>query len=266
MNAVAVLGATGRMGRALIRALAERDDMRLCGALASPGSRSVGRDAAENAGLGSNGVLISAERRSVLEHADVAIDFSLPVAVAANVAACVKAHCAIVVGTTGLSPEARERLRKASATIPLLYSPNMSVGVNLMFRLAEIAAGALGEDYDVEILDLHHRNKVDAPSGTALRLGEAIAHARGVDFKKVAVTARQGATGPRARGQIGFAALRAGEHVGEHTVMFSGPGETLSVKHAASDRLAFARGALRAARWLHAQPPGMYAMNDVFGL
>jgi 4-hydroxy-tetrahydrodipicolinate reductase len=262
---LAVLGATGRMGRAVIRALAERSDLKLGGALASPGSRSVGRDAGEDAGLAPIGVAISADRGAVLDRADIAIDFSLPVAVAANVSACVERHCPVVVGSTGLNHETLERLRMASAAIPLLHSPNMSAGVNLMFRLAEVAAAALGDDYDVEILDLHHRNKIDAPSGTALRLGETVARTRRVDFKAVAVTAREGAVGPRTTGQIGFAVLRAGDHAGEHTLMFSGPGETLSITHSASDRLCFARGALRAARWLVDRPPGLYSMNDVFG-
>jgi 4-hydroxy-tetrahydrodipicolinate reductase len=253
------------MGRAVIRAIAESEDLELCGALASLGSPSIGRDAGENAGLDPLGVQISAERRAALGRADLAIDFSLPVAVAANIAACVERRCPVVVGTTGLSHEALETLRSASAAIAVLHSPNMSVGVNLMFRLAEIIGGALGDDYDVEILDLHHRNKVDAPSGTALRIGETVARARGVDFRKVAVMGRQGATGPRERGQIGFAALRAGEHVGRHTLMFSGPGESLSVTHEASDRMSFARGALRAARWLRERPPGLYSMKDVFG-
>jgi len=263
---VAVLGATGRMGRTVVRALAERADLRLVGALASPTSSMVGRDAGENAGAPSLGVAIQSDRNAVLERADVAIDFSLPAAVAANVAACVERRCPMVVGTTGLSDEAMNGLRAASRTIPLLYSPNMSIGVNLMFRIAELAAGILGDDYDAEILDIHHRNKIDAPSGTALRLGEAVARARGVDFRSHAVLARQGAAGPRDKGQIGFSAQRGGDNPGEHSLTFAGPGETLTVSHAAGDRLCFARGALRAAQWLTTRPPGLYSMTDVFGL
>jgi 4-hydroxy-tetrahydrodipicolinate reductase len=263
---VAVLGATGRMGRTVVRALAERAELRLVGALASSTSRLVGRDAGENAGVAALGVPIQSGRDAVLERADVAIDFSLPVAVGANVAACVEKRCPIVIGTTGLSEEAMNGLRAASSTLPLLYSPNMSIGVNLMFRIAELAAGILGDDYDAEILDIHHRNKIDAPSGTALRLGDAVARARGVDFRTHAVLTRQGAAGPREKGQIGFAVQRGGDNPGEHKLTFAGPGETLAVAHAASDRLCFARGALRAAQWLTTRPPGFYSMTDVFGL
>jgi 4-hydroxy-tetrahydrodipicolinate reductase len=258
MSNLAILGCTGRMGRALLEALREQSGLQLSGALASPGNAAIGSRVA-----GSE-VVITADPRRALQGAAVAIDFTLPAALAANLAACVAGRVPLVIGTTGLEAAALDALREAGRTIPIVHSPNMSVGVNVLLGLVEQAARALGRDYDVEIVDIHHRHKRDAPSGTALKLGETIARARGDDFEAVAVRgAREGA---RKQGQIGFAAVRAGDHVGEHTVTFSASGETVSLSHRATDRLTFARGALQAAHWLIARTPGVYAMHDVIGL
>ena len=254
MSKVAILGCTGRMGRALLEALRERTDLQLSGALASAGNAALGERVGEN-------VAITSDARRALDGADVAVDFTLPEAMAANLAACVERRVPLVLGTTGLDAKALEALREASRTLAILHSPNMSVGVNVLLGLVEQAARALGREYDVEIVDIHHRHKRDAPSGTALKLGETIAKARGDAFDGVA--ARGAREGIRKEGQIGFASVRAGDHVGEHTVLFSASGETVSLSHRATDRLTFARGALQAARWLIGRPAGLYQMRDV---
>lgn len=283
MPGVAIFGITGRMGQALLKALAESaaaaesdapgatvpgaaalTTLRLTGALASPGSPRLGADAAaQGAPLG---VTITADTRAALAGADVALDFSLPHCVAANARACVAATVPLLVGTTGFDADARAALEAAACVIPVLIAPNTSVGVTLVSRLVELAARALGPDYDVDIGEVHHRHKRDAPSGTALALGAAVARARGSDLAAVAVYDRLGIREPRAAGEIGFTAVRAGDIVGEHTVSFAAAGERVEITHRATDRGTFARGALRAASWLAARPPGLYAMQDVLGL
>lgn len=260
---LAVLGATGRMGRVLLRALAETPDLKLSGALVSPRSASIGRDVGDLSDGRETGVRASADRDQALDGAQVAIDFTLAAAVADNLRACERHRCPLVIGATGLSEAVRAQIAASAARLPILVAPNMSLGVGVLDRLAALAARALGEDFDVEIIDTHHRDKADAPSGTALRLGESVAAARGRELSQLAIFARQGHTGAREHGKIGFAVLRAGDHVGEHTVLFSGAGEALSLTHRATDRAIFARGALRAARWLVGQPPGQYSMQDI---
>ncbi len=243
------------MGRALLQALREQADLELSGALAS--RRSSAAD-----GIAAPGVKLTADHAVALAGADVAIDFTVPEAVSANVAACLQRRVPMVLGTTGLDEATVAAIRAASRSIAILQSPNMSIGVNVLLGLVESAARALGPDYDVEIVDLHHRHKRDAPSGTALKLGEAVATARGQQFDAVAVRERVSRNQPRGPGEIGFAAVRAGDHVGEHTVLFSGSGESVTVAHRATDRMTFARGALRAARWLVGRPAGLYSMRD----
>ncbi len=260
MTSIAILGVTGRMGRALLHALAEQHDIRLTGALASPVSASLGQDVGELVGGQKTGIVVTSSVDEALANAEVAIDFTVHGAVRDHVAACVRNKRALVIGTTGLSEEALDLLRLAAADIPVLMSPNMSVGVNLLCRLAKIAAQTLGEEFDAEIVEMHHRHKLDAPSGTALRIGESVAQGRGIALADAGAFDRRGA---RQRGQIGFASLRGGDVVGEHTLVLAGNGESISLSHRATDRLTFARGALRAAQWLTGQPPGMYAMDDV---
>lgn len=285
MLRVAVLGAGGRMGRTLLRAIEDAPDMTLAGALVRPGSDLVGT-VARNGAVGAppaggaapdqtvapdliaagRQVLFTDQPASALDDVDVAIDFSLPAAASANAAATAEAGAALVIGTTGLAEGTRQRLRRHAERVPVVASPNMSVGVNLCFRFAELAARALGEDYDVEILDVHHRDKRDAPSGTALRFGEIVAEARGGTLGKLAEYDRHDVNRPRRAGAIGFAVQRLGGVVGEHGVAFGSRNETLEIRHRAADRAAFADGALRAARWAVGQQPGLYTMQDVLGL
>ena len=284
MAGIAIFGVTGRMGQTLIRALREAAAaglppagaaraagatglaarLSLVGALASPDSRRLGQDAAAE-GL-PTGVMVSADAPAALSQATVAIDFSLPQCVAANARACAEAGVPLLLGTTGFDPAARAALQAAAKSIPVLIAPNTSVGVNVVSELVKLATQALGQAYDVEISEAHHRMKRDAPSGTALALGEVVAEARGVELKDVAVFDRHGANEPRRDGEIGFSVVRAGDIVGEHTVAFAVAGERVEITHRASDRITFARGALRAAQWLIGRPPGLYSMNDVLGL
>jgi 4-hydroxy-tetrahydrodipicolinate reductase len=260
---VAVLGATGRMGQSLIRALEADPGFELVGALAPGSSAALGKDAGEHSGLARRlGVSISADRAAVLGRADVALDFTLPEATLANLAACRARGCALLVGTTGLGAEARAALAAGAAQIPVLVAANTSLGIALLEKLVAQAAAALPADYDIEILEAHHRDKRDAPSGTARLLGEAAAAARGLP----APVAELGRAGARARGAIGYAAVRGGDLAGEHTVFYLGPGERLELSHRADDRATFARGALRAAAWLKGRPPGRYTMADVLEL
>jgi len=263
---VAILGATGRMGKALVGAIVEAADMTLSGALTEPGDPLLGRDAGENAGVASAGVPLTDDRKQALHGVQVAIDFTLPEALEANVRACEAAGAALVVGTTGLMERHHAAMQKAAHHIPLVYGRNMSVGVNVFMALVARAARALGEEYDVEISEAHHRHKVDAPSGTALALGEAVAATRGRTLKELAVRSRDGQIGPRVPGTIGFSVVRGGNIVGDHAVMFIAPEEQLEFRHHALDRKTFARGALRAARWVAGRAPGFYTMADVLGL
>lgn len=266
MTNVAVLGVSGRMGRCLVRALRESGDLRLSGALASPASAALGRDAGEVAQAGPVAVEVTADRARALAKAEVAVDFTLPEALEENLAAVAKAGVPVVIGITGLDAARHAAIRKSSAALPVLVAPNMSLAVNLLFGLAGRAAAALPADYDVEILEAHHRHKADSPSGTALRLGEIVAGARNGRLADLAVYGRLGKSAGRAPGAIGFASLRAGDIVGEHHVLFAGTGETLELVHRATDRMTFAHGALAAARWLVGKPPGLYGMSDVLGL
>jgi 4-hydroxy-tetrahydrodipicolinate reductase len=263
---VAVFGAAGRMGRAVLSCVQETDDLKLVGAVTVPGDPLLGHDAGEIVGGPSLGVPLTDDRSHGLNGAQVAVDFTLPAATEANVRACVEHGTAIVIGTTGLGERQLQAIEKAAHEIPIVYARNMSVGVNVFMELVGRAAKALGDGYDVEIAEAHHRHKVDAPSGTALALGERIAAARGRKLDELAVYARHGQTGPRVPGTIGFSVVRGGNIVGEHTVRFIGAEEEVEFFHRASDRKTFARGALRAARWAAAQAPGLYTMADVLGL
>ena len=263
---IAVLGATGRMGRSLIQAIHDSTEFELAGALASPDSPALGSDAGDVAGLSRRfGTAVTADHAVALERADVALDFTTAGAVRRNLAACLVHGCPLLVGTTGLDAATGAALDEAVARLPVLVAPNTSLGINLLSQLVERAAAALPPEYDIEILEAHHRYKVDAPSGTALRLGEAAAAGRGEELKSLATPARTGAAGPRRAGSIGFAVIRGGDIVGEHTVLYAGPGERLELTHRAHDRMTFAYGALRAAEWLRGRAAGRYTMGDVLG-
>ena len=266
MPGVAIFGITGRMGQALVRALQESgpaQPLHLVGALASTRSVRLGSDAAAEGAP--TGVMVTADPRAALRDAAVAVDFSLPQCVAENARACMAARVPLLVGATGFDGATRAVLDAAAAVIPVLIAPNTSMGVNLLARLVKLATRALGPGYDVEISEAHHRMKRDAPSGTALALGEAVAAERGTKLADVAVFERHGLDGPRRAGDIGFTVLRAGDIVGEHTVTFAIAGEQVEITHRATDRVTFAHGALRADAWLPGRPPGLYAMNDVLG-
>jgi len=259
-----LIGATGRMGTHILRALPLFPALRLAGAVASPSSAAIGEDAGEHAGAARIGVRIAPALAPLLHEADLAIDFSSANAAATNLAACVAARVPLLLGATGLPPELLGALTDAAAVIPLLVAPNTSLAVNLLLELVAQAARALPRSYDIEILETHHRGKRDAPSGTALALGQAAAQARGASLEQVAVQSRHGSMSARAAGQIGFAVRRGGDVVGEHEVLFLGEGEQLGLRHVATDRAVFARGALQAGQWLATQPPGRYEMRDIF--
>lgn len=264
---VAIAGSGGRMGQTLIDAVLAAPDLTLTGALEISGSALLGRDVGERSGR-ATGVAITADPASGVRSADVLIDFTRPEGTLAHLAACAAAKVGAVVGTTGLSDGDREAMREFARIIPIVFAPNMSVGVNVLIKLVEVAAQRLGDDYDVEIVEMHHRHKVDAPSGTALRLGEAAATALSRDLESVGVYARQGVTGERPGRAIGFASLRGGDVVGDHTVIFAGDGERIELTHRAGSRANFAQGALRAARFvaLKRKEPRVYDMQDVLGL
>ena len=263
MPAIAIVGATGRMGRSLVHAAAERREVRICGALASPASSHLGEDIGVLAGGAALGVPITADVAIALRGAQVAIDFALAADVEARAASISAAGCAWVLGTTGLSPRQLKAVDAAAVRVPVLASPNMSLGVQLLLRLVDEAARSLPQDYDIEIYEAHHRNKVDAPSGTARRLGEVAAAARGLEFAEVGEPNRVSRPGPRRAGSIGVSVARGGDIVGEHRVSFAGLGEQLILEHRASDRMTFARGAVAAALWLAGRPPARYEMSDV---
>lgn len=253
------------MGGATLSCIFEADDLKLVGAVTETGDSLLGRDAGELVGGPSAGVPLTDDRRQALHSAQVAVDFTLPTVTEANLRACVEHGAAIVIGTTGLEQRAKKAMEKAAHDIPIVYARNMSVGVNVFMELVARAANALRDGYDVEIAETHHRHKVDAPSGTALALGERVAAARGRKLDELAVYARQGQTGPRVPGTIGFSVARGGSIVGEHSVRFIGAEEEVEFSHRAADRKTFARGALRAARWVAGQAPGLYSMADVLG-
>jgi 4-hydroxy-tetrahydrodipicolinate reductase len=262
---LAIAGAAGRMGRTLVEAVLRSKDLTLAAALEAPGHPQLGRDAGDAAGAPS-GVKIAADVAGALAAADAIVDFTRPEGTLAHLDACVAAGKRAVVGTTGFSAEEKARVVAAAKKIPIVMAPNFAVGVNVTFKLAEIAARILGDGYDVEIVEAHHRHKVDAPSGTALRLGEAVAAALGRDLAACAVYGRQGITGERDAKTIAFHAIRGGDIVGEHTVIFAGEGERVEVAVRSGSRMTYAAGALRAAKWLQARGPGLYDMFDVLGL
>jgi 4-hydroxy-tetrahydrodipicolinate reductase len=263
---VAIAGAAGRMGRALIEACWKGRDVEVGVAVERVGSPFIGADAGELAGIGNIGVKIGTDLAAVAEDFDVLIDFTLPDASAAHVEICRSLGKRMVIGTTGFSDAQKAAIRSAADDIGIVFAPNMSVGVNLCFKLLEIASRVLGDEVDVEVIEAHHRNKVDAPSGTALRMGEVVAEALGRDLNECAVYGREGHTGVRDRRTIGFETIRAGDIVGEHTVLFAGTGERVEITHKASSRMTFATGAVRAAGWIMGQERGLFDMQDVLGL
>ncbi len=264
MIKIAITGAGGRMGRTLIEACTQAEGMSLAAALERPGASVIGLDAGELAGVGRLGVAVRPSPNG--DEYDVMVDFTRPEATRQHVAHCREHGRRLVIGTTGFDDAGLAHIREAAREIPIVLAPNMSVGVNLCFRLLETAARVLGRDADIEITEAHHRHKVDAPSGTALRMGEVIARSLGRDLKTDGVYARHGITGERPRGAIGFSVIRAGDIVGDHTVLFAGGGERVEIRHHAESRMTFATGALRAARWLMDRPPGLYDMQDVLDL
>ncbi len=266
MTRVAVIGAAGRMGKVLIEAAVLADEVEFSAAIVSPGSSLIGVDCGELAGVGKKGVLAVGDIDSVADQFDVLIDFTSPELTMSNVKACQRLGKKIIIGTTGLSDDQKIELEQAAVDIGIVFAPNMSVGVNLTFKLLELAAKVLGDDVDIEIVEAHHRHKKDAPSGTALRMGEVVADALGRDLKECAVYGREGITGERDRKTIGFETIRAGDIVGEHTVMFAGLGERVEITHKASSRMTFAKGAVRAAGWLSERNQGLYDMQDVLDL
>lgn len=262
---IAVAGVSGRMGRALLEAVATDADCALHAAIDRSGSSLVGQDAGAAWGTPS-GVKVTDQLESALPGTQALIDFTRPEATFGYLDACAGANVPLVIGTTGFDEAGRARIAAAAERIPVVFAPNMSVGVNLLMKLAELAAQVLREGYDIEIIEAHHRHKVDAPSGTALGLGQAVARASGRDLEACAVYGREGVTGERDPATIGFATVRGGDIVGDHTLLFAGIGERVELTHKASSRATFAQGALRAAKWVQGRAPGLYDMRDVLGL
>jgi len=263
---IGLTGAGGRMGRMIAGLAATLPGIAIAGATEAKGSPHLGADLGTLAGLPANGVIVADDSAAMFAAVDAVIDFTAPAATAAHAALAAAQGCALVAGTTGLDPAQRAVLEAAAKDVPIVWASNMSAGVNLLFSLVEQVARALRDDYDIEIVEMHHRHKVDAPSGTAITLGEAAARGRGVDLAAVSDRGRDGITGARVRGHIGFAALRGGDVVGDHTVVFAGGGERIELTHKAASREVFARGALRAAIWTQGRAPGLYSMKDVLGL
>lgn len=263
---IAITGAAGRMGKTLIEAVHAAQHAVLGAAIERADSSLLGADAGELAGIGRNGITVVGSLDTVLDQFDVLIDFTAPTATLTNIASCAAHGKKMVIGTTGFNAEQKTQLLALAEKTGAVMAANYSVGVNLCFKLLDTAARVLGDDVDIEVYEAHHRHKVDAPSGTALRMGEVVAQALGRDLDKVAVYGREGQTGARDRNTIGFATVRAGDIVGDHTVMFAADGERVEITHKASSRMSFARGAVRAAQWLPAQPIGLYDMQDVLGL
>ncbi len=264
--AIGIAGGAGRMGQMLVREVTATEGCALIGAIEGQGHPALGKDIAVNAGLEPIGIAIDDDAETLFATAQTVIEFTLPEATVAHAALAAQSKAAHIIGTTGLDAAQAEEIRKAARHTAIVWAPNMSLGVNLLLALSEQVAGILGDDYDIEIVEMHHRHKIDAPSGTALGLGEAAARGRGVELDKVAQRGRDGGTGARKGGDIGFASLRGGDVVGEHTVVFAGAGERVELTHKAADRQIFSRGAVRAALWAHDKPPGLYAMADVLGL
>jgi 4-hydroxy-tetrahydrodipicolinate reductase len=263
---IGVVGATGRMGRMLIRQVHETAGCELVGAVNRPSASELGQDVGALAGIGPIGVKLGDDPAALFKAAQVVIDFTVPAATVAHAALAAAHGCNLVVGTTGLTAEHQAELDRAARKIALMQAPNMSAGIVLLTALAEQVARTLGPDYDIEVLEMHHRHKIDAPSGTALALGAAAAKGRAVDLAASSVRARDGHTGARPRGAIGFATLRGGDVVGDHSVIFAGEGERLELTHKAQSRVIYAAGAVRAACWTVGKQPGRYTMRDVLGV
>jgi 4-hydroxy-tetrahydrodipicolinate reductase len=263
---VVIAGAGGRMGRTLIHAVAASKGLKLAGAVEAEGSAVIGRDAGELAGLGRNGIKITSDVAPLLKDADGLIEFTIPAATLALAELTAAAGLVHVIGTTGHSAEEEKVIAQAASRARIVKSGNMSLGVNLLAALVKRVAKTLDDNYDIEIVEMHHNKKIDAPSGTALLLGRAAAAGRGIDLDRHSVRGRDGITGARCAGDIGFAALRGGTVVGEHSIIFAGPAERVELTHRAEDRMIFARGALHAALWARDQKPGLYTMADVLGL
>ena len=265
LHRVCIAGASGRMGRMLIEAVQATDDCSLSAALDQPTSPALGQDAAGFLGVNS-GVAIGSDINAALSRSQFLIDFTRPEGTMAHLEACVKHGVKLVIGTTGFSDEQKARIQEASKSIAIVMAPNMSVGVNVTLKLLQMAAQALATGYDIEIIEAHHRHKVDAPSGTALKMGEVIAEAIGRDLKDCAVYERYGHTGERDPSTIGFSTIRGGDIVGDHTVLFAGTGERIEITHKSSSRATYAQGSLRAVRYLATQPHGLFDMFDVLNL
>ncbi|MDA0674917.1 MAG: 4-hydroxy-tetrahydrodipicolinate reductase [Proteobacteria bacterium] len=263
---IGIVGCGGSMGRALVQGVIAAPDMDLAGASGRPGSAIIGRDAGEVAGAGKAGIAVVADADWVFKGADAVIDFSVAGAVQNHAALAAKHGTPLVIGTSGISADQQKAVADAAQKVAIVQAANMSVGLNLVLGWTEQVARILGPEYDVEILELHHRKKVDAPSGTSLALGRAAARARGVDFAKAQVRGRDGDIGPRPAGAIGFSVIRGGDSLGEHTVIFAGTGERIEIAHRASSRAIYTSGALKAAAWLKGRKTGLYSMLDMLGL
>ncbi len=263
---IGVVGCGGRMGRMLVAEIAATEGCTVAGGSEAPGSGYVNQDIGELAGLGRIGVPISEMVDKLMRDSDVVLEFTSPQATVEHAALAAKLGKAMVIGTTGLSPEQGDAVREAARNIPIVWAPNMSLGINVLLSVVEEVARRLGPDWDIEIMEMHHRGKIDAPSGTALALGQAAAAGREVVLEQVEQRARDGITGPRRPGDIGFAALRGGDVTGDHHVVFAGAGERLELIHRATTRAIYAKGAVRAARWVVGRPPGLYGLKEVLGL
>ena len=262
---IAIAGASGRMGKTLIEAVLQHPESRLVGAFDQKDSPSIGRDAGDFMGIES-GIAITDDAEKALEDAHILIDFTRPEGTLAHLALCAKHKVKAVIGTTGFESRQLELLKNHAQNNACVWSPNMAVGVNATFKLLEVAAKILSESYDIEIIEAHHNKKVDAPSGTALRMGEVIAKSMGADLNEVGVFSREGITGERKNGSIGFSTIRGGDIVGDHTVLFAGAGERIEITHKSSSRMTYAQGSIRAAKFLLTQEKGLFDMQDVLGL
>lgn len=263
---LAVNGAAGRMGRQLLMAIAEHEHAALSAAADAPGAPSIGLDASVLSGGESQGILVCDDSLALVQNSDVVIDFTAPGVSLSLLDAIKGSGTGVVIGTTGFSASQLKQLHAHASYTPIVFAPNYSVGVTVTLALLAQAARAFADDYDVEVIEAHHRHKVDAPSGTAVKMGEVLAQALGRNLEECAIYGRQGITGERDRKSIGFETIRAGDIIGDHTVLFAGNGERIEITHKATDRMTFARGAVRAAVWLASQPAGIYDMNDVLGL
>jgi 4-hydroxy-tetrahydrodipicolinate reductase len=263
---IAIVGAAGRMGQMLIRQIAHTEGCTLTGASEAPGSKAIGRDAGEVAGVETRGVKITGDSAAAIGAANVMIDFTVPAATVAHARIAADKGVSVVIGTTGLNPEQTAAIHDCAKRVPILWAANMSMGINILLALVEKTASLLDASYDIEVLEMHHRHKIDAPSGTALALGRAAAAGRQVKLEEVWRKSRDGHNGARPTGEIGFATLRGGEEVGVHTVMFAAAGERLELSHRAFSRETYASGAVRGALWLKDKKPGLYGMKDVLGL